>query len=153
MGSIARMDPKPPSSCWYMPRPSPQPIGQNRVFEIERPKPSLPPLKGIIIYQFWAFGIYFHEKRQKGARRFLGTKCFSEETKVYKMTWRSCCWQADRCVIECIESQYYVNKTKTQQFQYLNKTGCWYGIFQIFKALYLKRPLDHRSKYGPNFQI
>ena len=43
MGSIARMDPKPPYNCWYMSRPSPQPIGQNRVFEIERPEP-LPPL-------------------------------------------------------------------------------------------------------------
>ena len=39
MGSIARMDPKPPSSCWYMSRPSPQPKGQNRVFKFERPDP------------------------------------------------------------------------------------------------------------------
>ena len=35
MGSIVRMDPKPPSKCWYMFRPSPQPIGQNGVFKIE----------------------------------------------------------------------------------------------------------------------
>ena len=40
MGSIARMDSKPPSSCWYMPRPSPptHSIGQNLVFEIEMPE-------------------------------------------------------------------------------------------------------------------
>ena len=42
MGRIARMDPKPPSSCWYMSKPSP-PIGQNRGFKIERPGS---PLKG-----------------------------------------------------------------------------------------------------------
>ena len=43
MGSIARMDPKPPLSCCYMARPSPQPIGQNRVFKFERA--GTPPLK------------------------------------------------------------------------------------------------------------
>ena len=41
MGSIARMDQKPPSSCWYMSKPSPQPIGQNRVFKLEMPGPPL----------------------------------------------------------------------------------------------------------------
>ena len=41
MGSIVRMDPKPSWSCWYMSRPSPQPISRNRVFEIERREPPL----------------------------------------------------------------------------------------------------------------
>ena len=44
MGSIARMDPKPPSS---FPGHHPQPIGQNRVFKIERPEP--PPLKPLCL--------------------------------------------------------------------------------------------------------
>ena len=39
MSSIARMAPKPSSSCGYMSRKSPQPIAQNRVFKIERPEP------------------------------------------------------------------------------------------------------------------
>ena len=42
MGSIACMDPKSPSSCWYMSRPPPQPIGQNRVFKFERHPPLSP---------------------------------------------------------------------------------------------------------------
>ena len=44
MGSIARMEPKPPQVVGHCPlaRPSPQPIGQNRVHKIERPDP--PPL-------------------------------------------------------------------------------------------------------------
>ena len=41
MGSIACMDPEPPTSCGYMSRPSPQPMAQNRVFKSERPGPSL----------------------------------------------------------------------------------------------------------------
>ena len=46
MGSIARMDPKPPSSFGYMPRPSLQPIAQNRVFKSEMPAP--PPLNRMV---------------------------------------------------------------------------------------------------------
>ena len=41
MGSIARMDPKPPSGCWYMSRSSPQPIRQSRGFKFERHGPPL----------------------------------------------------------------------------------------------------------------
>ena len=37
MGSIARMDPKPTSSCGYLSKPPPQPIAQNCVFKSERP--------------------------------------------------------------------------------------------------------------------
>ena len=58
MGSIARIDPKPPLSCWYMssrPGHHPQPnIGQNRVFEIERPEPAHPlPLKCSVWYRIY----------------------------------------------------------------------------------------------------
>ena len=41
-GSIARMDPKPPLSCGYMSRPSPQPIAQNNVFKSEWAGPQPP---------------------------------------------------------------------------------------------------------------
>ena len=41
MGSIARLDPKLPSSCGFMSRLSPQAIARNRVLKIERPEPPL----------------------------------------------------------------------------------------------------------------
>ena len=47
MGSIACMDPKPPSSCWtctnivHCPGHYSQPIGQNRVFTVEKLEPPL----------------------------------------------------------------------------------------------------------------
>ena len=46
-----------PSSCWYMPRPSPQPIGEHRVIEIERTDPPPPPLKIPIQGITWSFDI------------------------------------------------------------------------------------------------
>ena len=50
MGSIVRMDPKPPSSCWYMSRPSPQLIGQNRVLKGLDPPLKLCESNTLIIY-------------------------------------------------------------------------------------------------------
>ena len=44
MSSIVRMVQNHPEVVGSCPGHHPQPIGQNRVFEIERPEPSLPPL-------------------------------------------------------------------------------------------------------------
>ena len=41
MGSIARMDPKPPQHVGTCPGLTPQPISQNRVFQVDRPEPPL----------------------------------------------------------------------------------------------------------------
>ena len=41
MGSIARMGPNHPKVVDTCPSHQPQPIGRNRVFEIERPEPPL----------------------------------------------------------------------------------------------------------------
>ena len=41
MGSIGLMDPKPPSSCWYISWPRPRPIAQNILSKSFGPEPKI----------------------------------------------------------------------------------------------------------------